>query len=179
MTEYRVVKCASRRSDTPSAVGGATYSLRHDHPPKYKPPQALLADYAAAQPALSTLTQNDGDLETSLGELIAAAAGTAVYGLDRDRLKTAFLKNLRREICGDDSLREKVETYNKNPTKAALLTELIVYVIDIVTIPINPAIATIAVLWVLKLGLRTFCDYTDPAAEITADPATDPTTEPK
>ncbi|MGB3668874.1 MAG: hypothetical protein WA984_02090, partial [Phormidesmis sp.] len=139
--------------------------------------QSLLADYAAAQPPLSTLTQNDGDLETSLGELVAATAGTAVYGAASDRLKTAFLKNLRREICGDDSLREKVETYNKNPTKAALLTGLIVYVIDIVTIPINPAIATIAVLWVLKLGLRTFCDYTDPTAEITTDLATDPATE--
>ena len=57
---------------------------------------------------------------------------------------------------------EKVETYNKNPGKAALLTGLIVYVVDIVTLPINPAIATIVVLWVLKLGLRTFCDYTEP-----------------
>jgi len=140
--------------------------------------QALLADYAAAQPALSTLTQNDGDLETSLGELVAATAGTAVYGLDRDRLKTAFLKNLRREICGDDSFREKVETYNKNPGKAALLTGLIVYIIDIVTIPINPAIATIAVLWILKLGLRTFCDYTDPATAPAIEPAIDATTEP-
>ncbi len=149
--------------------------------------QTLLADYAAAQPALATLTQNDGDLETSLGELVAAAAGTAAYGpardrgakgglvasapgaavrgLDGDRLLSVFLRTLRREICGDDSFLEKVETYNKNPGKSALFTGLIVYVIEVVTIPINPAIATIAVLWILKLGLRTFCEYTDPATE--------------
>ncbi|MGB3790825.1 MAG: hypothetical protein WA949_22650 [Phormidesmis sp.] len=43
--------------------------------------------------------------------------------------------------------------------------ELIVYVVNLVTLPINPAIATIVVLWVLKLGLRTFCEYTEPAPE--------------
>ena len=36
------------------------------------------------------------------------------------------------------------------------------YLIDLVTLTINPAIATIVVLWVLKLGIRTFCDYTEP-----------------
>ncbi|MEM8505933.1 MAG: hypothetical protein AAF716_22620 [Cyanobacteria bacterium P01_D01_bin.1] len=127
--------------------------------------QFLLQDYAAAQPALTLLDQHNGDIETSLTELIAAEAGTALYGIDRDKLQKVFLQNLRKEICGNDSFREKVENYNKSPGKAALLTGLIVYVIDIVTLPINPAIATIAVLWVLKLGLRTFCDYTEPAPE--------------
>lgn len=60
-----------------------------------------------------------------------------------------------------DSFKAKVEEYNKNPGKAALVTGMIVYLIDLVTLPINPAIATIAVLWVIKLGLRTFCDYTE------------------
>ncbi|HHP7246253.1 MAG TPA: hypothetical protein ACFE0H_16365 [Elainellaceae cyanobacterium] len=27
----------------------------------------------------------------------------------------------------------------------------------------QPAIATVVVLWVLNLGIRTFCDYTEPA----------------
>lgn len=127
--------------------------------------QSLLQDYTAAQPALTLLAQNNGNLETSLTELIAAEAGTVLYGIDRDRLQQVFLQNLRKEICGNDSFREKVENYNKNPDKAALLTGLIVYLIDIVTLPVNPAIATIAVLWILKLGLRTFCDYTAPSAE--------------
>lgn len=124
--------------------------------------QDLLQDYAPAQPALMTLRQHQGDLETSLEDLVVSAAGPAVYGDDRKTLRQVFLANLRRELCGDDSFREKVEEYNKNPAKAALLTGLIVYVIDVVTLPINPAIAVVVVLWVLKLGIRTFCDYTEP-----------------
>lgn len=134
-------------------------------PTELQTAQSLLQDYAAAQSAIALLNQNNGNLETSLEELIAAEAGTAAYRADRESLQTVFLRNLRKEICGDDSFREKVENYNKNPGKAALLTGMIVYVIDIVTLPINPAIATIAVLWVLKLGLRTFCDYTAPETE--------------
>ncbi len=122
----------------------------------------LLKDYEPADGAIATLRKYDGDLEASLSELVTAEAGTAVFGDAQKRLGNVFLKNLRREICGDDSFKEKVEEYNKNPGKAALVTGLIVYVIDVVTLPINPAIATIAVLWVLKLGLRTFCDYTEP-----------------
>ncbi|MEM1427730.1 MAG: hypothetical protein AAGF75_14410, partial [Cyanobacteria bacterium P01_H01_bin.130] len=83
---------------------------------------------------------------------------------DRRRLREVLLKNLRREICGDESFREKVEEYNKDPGKAALLTGLIVYVVDAIALPwLSPAIATVAVLWILKLGLRTFCDYTEPS----------------
>ncbi|MEL6259736.1 MAG: hypothetical protein AAFR12_01610 [Cyanobacteria bacterium J06626_6] len=135
-------------------------------PAEIQTAQSLLQNYAAAQPAFTTLTQNDGDLEASLGELVSAEAGSAVYGPDRDRLLTVFLRNLQKEICSDNSFRTKVEEYNKNSGKAALLTELIVYVIDAVALPmITPAIATIAVLWILKLGLRTFCDYTKPASD--------------
>lgn len=128
--------------------------------------QALLQTYTAAQPALTALTENDGDLDASLSELLAAETSRESYGLDRDRLRTVFLKNLRREICGDDSFREKVENYSKHPGKAELLTGLIVYLIDVVTLPINPAIAAVVVLWIIKLGLRTFCDYTDPNLQL-------------
>lgn len=88
-----------------------------------------------------------------------------MYSIDRARLWAVFLRNLRREVCGDDSFREKLESYSKSPDKAVLLTGLIVYVVNLVSLPINPAIATIVVLWVLKLGLRTFCEYTEPAQE--------------
>ncbi|MEO1208764.1 MAG: hypothetical protein AAFX78_04395 [Cyanobacteria bacterium J06638_20] len=124
--------------------------------------QRLLQGYDPAQPAIATLQNHHGNLETSLEELIVAEAGTAVYGEERQSLREVFVRNLRREICGDESFREKVEEYNRNPGKAALLTGLIVYLIDLVTLPINPAIATVVVLWVLKLGIRTFCDYTEP-----------------
>ncbi|MGF1568692.1 MAG: hypothetical protein ACFCVD_11595 [Nodosilinea sp.] len=95
--------------------------------------------------------------------MVISAAGTAVYGNDRKTLRQVFLANLRRELCCDDSFREKVEEYNKNPAQAALLTGLIVYVVELVALPwMSPEIATVAVLWVLKIGLRTFCDYTEP-----------------
>jgi len=124
--------------------------------------QAMLRDYGPAQLAIASLQQHQGDLEASLEELVGEAAGTAIYGDDRKTLRQVFLANLRRELCGDDSFREKEEEYNKDPTKAVLLTGLIVYVINAVTLPINPAIAVVVVLWVLKLGIRTFCDYTEP-----------------
>ncbi len=98
--------------------------------------QALLHDYAPAQPALATLAEQDGDLEASLTELVAAEAGTAMFGAERESLRAVFLRNLRREICGDDSFREKVESYSKSPDKAVLLTGLIVYVVNLVTLPI-------------------------------------------
>ena len=125
--------------------------------------QNLLQAYAPIQPALVTLRQHQGNLETSLDDLVVATAGTAAYGEDRKTLRQVLLANLRRELCGDDSFREKVEEYNKNPTQAVLLTGLIVYVVELVALPwLSPAIATIVVLWVLKIGLRTFCDYTEP-----------------
>jgi hypothetical protein len=132
--------------------------------------QHQLQDYAPAQAAIATLQQHNGDLETSLEELVVIEAGTAVYGDDRRTLRQVFVRNLRREICGDESFRVKVEEYNRNPGKAALLTGLIVYLVDLVTLPINPAIATIVVLWVLKLGIRTFCDYTEPVNSLEDSP---------
>lgn len=125
--------------------------------------QTLLQGYAPAQPALATLHQHQGDLESSLDDLVSAAAGATVYGEDRKTLRQVLLANLRRELCGDDSFRERVEEYNKNPAQAALLTGLIVYVVELIALPwMSPAIATVAVLWILKIGLRTFCDYTEP-----------------
>ncbi len=124
--------------------------------------QTLLQNYAPAQVALETLHHHQGNLETSMEDLAMAAAGTAAYGEDRKTLRQVLVANLRRELCGDDSFREKVEEYNKNPAQAALLTGLIVYVVELIALPwMSPAIATVVVLWVLKIGLRTFCDYTE------------------
>ncbi|MGF1520147.1 MAG: hypothetical protein ACFCVB_20430, partial [Nodosilinea sp.] len=126
--------------------------------------QAMLHGYGPAQPAIASLHQHQGNLEASLEDLVMESAGTAVYGEtvrgdSRKTLRQVLLANLRRELCGDDSFREKVEEYNKNPAQAALLTGLIVYVVELVALPwMSPAIATVAVLWVLKIGLRTFCD---------------------
>jgi divalent metal cation (Fe/Co/Zn/Cd) transporter len=46
-----------------------------------------------------------------------------------------------------------------------LLTGLIVSLITIFGLPIDPAIATIIVLYVVKIGLNTFCEYTEPETD--------------
>ncbi|MEL6232531.1 MAG: hypothetical protein AAFR24_21720, partial [Cyanobacteria bacterium J06627_3] len=112
-------------------------------PTELKTAQDLLSSYDPAQPALANLAQNDGDLDASFEDLVADAAGTAAYGEEKKKLKQVFLKNLRREICGNESFRTQVEKYNKKPGEAALLTGLIVGLIDLVTLPINPALATV------------------------------------
>lgn len=127
--------------------------------------QQLLQDYQDAQPGIAALRQNEGDFDAALERLVAEEAGTADFGVDRQRLREVFVQNLRKELCGDDSFRTQVEEYNKKPGKAEALAGLIVYVIDVVALPINPAIAVVVVLWVLKLGIRTFCDYTEPVSE--------------
>ena len=136
-------------------------------PAELQTAQSLLQNYADAQPAITTLGQHEGDLEASLEDLIGAAAGTATYstgaGPARKSLRASFIKTLRKEICGNDSFRTQVEKYNKSPDKATLLTGLIVYVVDLLALPfVTPAIATVAVLWILKVGLGTFFDYTEP-----------------
>jgi hypothetical protein len=48
---------------------------------------------------------------------------------------------------------------------APLLTGLIVSLITIFGLPIDPASATIIVLYIVKIGLNTFCEYTEPATD--------------
>lgn len=74
---------------------------------------------------------------------------------------------LRDEICGDEGFKAKVKEYNNNPASAPLLTGLIVYLASLAGASINPAIATIVVLWLLKIGMEVFCRYTEPEAEET------------
>ena len=125
--------------------------------------RVLLGDYAPAGGALATLSQNGGDLEASLEELVVAEAGTAVFGEGRRSLREVFVRNLRREVCGDEGFLARVEALNRKPGDAALLTGAIVYLVDLVALPmITPAIATVVVLWVVKLGIRVFCEYTEP-----------------
>ncbi|MBW4464710.1 MAG: hypothetical protein KME07_04625 [Pegethrix bostrychoides GSE-TBD4-15B] len=71
----------------------------------------------------------------------------------------------RREICEDDGFRGKVKEYTKNPGSAPLLTGAIVSLVTLATahgVAIDPAIATVIVLYILKIGLNVFCEYTKP-----------------
>ena len=52
--------------------------------------------------------------------------------------------------------------YSKNPTSAPLLTGLIVAVVSSAGLPIDPEIATVIVLYILKVGINIFCEYIKP-----------------
>ena len=112
------------------------------------------------QDAVAALEKHNGDLETSFRELWQEEVGE--LGPEDESLWDVTLKVLRQEICGDDGFRTKIVDYNKNPESASLLAGAILYLVSLTTLPINPAIATIIVLYVLKVGLNIFCEYTKP-----------------
>jgi hypothetical protein len=133
--------------------------------------QQTLQDYEPAQPAIATLTQSNGDLETSLEHYLRSQLGTAIFGdlpeVKGDRsLRKVTLEVLRNELCSDEGFRGKVTEYTQNKDSAPLLTGLIIYLATQVTlpIPIDPGLATLAVLYITKIGLNIFCEYTKPEA---------------
>ena len=75
------------------------------------------------------------------------------------------LNVLRQELCDDDGFRGQLQEYKKNPASSPFLSGLIVSLVGLATtsgLPIDPAIATVIVLYILKIGLNIFCDYTEP-----------------
>ncbi len=122
----------------------------------------ILQDYAPAQEAIDALERHDGDLGNSFDELWAEKHGRTLMQEGKSFRKTT-LKVLRNELCGDDGFRERVKEYSKSPGSTPLLTGLIVYLVGFAGLPIDPAIATVVVLYILKIGLNVFCEYTQPA----------------
>ena len=121
----------------------------------------LLKDYIPAQEALAVLNKNDGKLDASFDQLWEDKNGKQDYSQGKSLWKTT-LKVIRQEVCGNDGFRSKIDDYNKNPSSASLFTGAIVYLVGLTTLPINPAIATIIVLYIVKFGLNVFCEYTEP-----------------
>ncbi|MBW4632836.1 MAG: hypothetical protein KME30_13345 [Iphinoe sp. HA4291-MV1] len=122
----------------------------------------LLHDYSPAIEALVILEKNNGSLDTSFDELWEQKNRIQTYG--KKSLWRVTLGELRKELCGDDGFRIKVKEYTNNPGSAPLLTGLIVSLIGIAGahgLPIDPAIATIVVLYIVKIGLNIFCEYTE------------------
>ncbi len=123
----------------------------------------LLQDYNPAQEAIAILEENNGLLEASFEELWKEK--NRVQSLSEGKsLWEVTKKVLRKEICGNEGFRAKVKEYNQNKGKAnaaPLLTGTIVYLVGLITLPIDPAIATIIVLYILKVGLDIFCEYTE------------------
>jgi hypothetical protein len=132
-----------------------------------KSKQQLLQEYKPAQEAFTILEKNQGRLDASFDELWAEKTGQ-MYDPDPSKRKSLWkvmLGELRKELCGDDGFRGKVKEYTNNPGSAPLLTGLIVSLVGIAGangLPIDPAIATIIVLYIVKIGLNTFCEYTEP-----------------
>lgn len=126
--------------------------------------QQLLQEYEPAQEAFAILEKNQGRVDASFDELWEEKNGRQTFAKGKSLWKV-MLGELRKELCGDDGFRGKVKEYTNNPGSAPLLTGLIVSLVGIAGangLPIDPAIATIVVLYVVKIGLNTFCEYTEP-----------------
>lgn len=96
--------------------------------------------------------------------MLREKAGTLTFG---DRSVWQVTKQvLRQELCGDEGFRSKLEEYSKQGN-APMLTGLIVYLATQVTLPfpIDPALATLVVLYIAKVGMNIFCEYTKPEDE--------------
>lgn len=124
--------------------------------------QQALRDYEPSQPAIATLIDQDGDLDASLEALLRSQMGTATFG--QKSLKQVTLEVLREQLCGDEGFRQKLKEYMKNKESTPLLTGLIIYLAGQVVLPfpIDPALATLAVLYISKVSLEIFCRYTQP-----------------
>ena len=124
----------------------------------------LLQDYNPAQEAIAILEENNGLLEASFEELWKEKNGVQSLPAGKS-LWEVTKKVLRKEICSNEGFRAKVKEYNQNKgnanAAAPLLTGTIVYLVGLITLPIDPAIATIIVLYILKVGLDIFCEYTE------------------
>jgi hypothetical protein len=127
--------------------------------------QQLLQDYAPAQQALATLSQHNGRLDTSFDFLWADKIGQTYDATNQKSLWESTLKVLRDELCGDKGFGSQFQEYTKNPGSAPLLTGLIVSLTTLSGLPLDPAISTIIVLYLLKVGLKIFCEYTQPVGE--------------
>jgi hypothetical protein len=125
----------------------------------------LLKDYPEAQLGLDMLEKHQGNPKTSIEELVTKTSAQAirlVAGRAPRSVWEILLEQVYLELCGEeeDSLREMVKQAKRNPDSSPLLTGLIIYLVDLANVSINPALATVIVLYILKIGISTFCEYT-------------------
>jgi hypothetical protein len=126
----------------------------------------LMPDYTPAMEAMDHLEKHNGDMEMAFQDLWQEKNGQAMMTEGRS-LWQITLKTLRNELCGDDGFRGQIKEYTKNPASSPLLTGVIVSLVGLASangIPIDPAIATVIILYILKIGVNIFCDYTEPPA---------------
>jgi hypothetical protein len=120
----------------------------------------MLQGYSPSKTALMTLSENNGQIEQSFEQLWTEKYGKQDFG--NKSIWQSTLTVLRQELCGEEGIQNQVKEYSKNPTSAPLLTGLIVAVVGAAGLPIDPAIATVIVLYILKVGINIFCEYIKP-----------------
>lgn len=133
-----------------------------------KETKQLLQDYGPAQEAIALLEKYNGRLDKCFDELWIEKNESQKGEFDRGERPSLWevtLKTLRKEICGDEGLRSRLSKYVERPTDAVAFTAIIIYLVELTTLPINPAIATPIVLYILKIGLNVFCEYTEKKEE--------------
>ena len=126
----------------------------------------LMPDYTPGLEAMDHLEKHNGDMETAFQDLWQEKNPQVIMGGDKSLLQIT-LKALRNELCGDDGFRGQLTEYTKNPGSSPLLTGVIVSLVGLASssgLPPDPAIATVIVLYILKIGVNIFCDYTEPPA---------------
>jgi hypothetical protein len=127
----------------------------------------LMPDYPPGLEAMDHLEKHKGNMETAFQDLWQEKNGRAMMEEGRS-LWQITLKTLRNELCGDDGFRDQLKEYTKNPGSSPLLTGVIVSLVGLASangVPIDPAIATVIVLYILKIGVNIFCDYTEPTGD--------------
>ncbi|MEH2183642.1 hypothetical protein [Nostoc sp.] len=119
----------------------------------------LLKEYQLANKAIDAVERHNGNLETSFEELWIEKNGQSAMGVKK--IWQTTLDVLRDELCGNEGFRARLSDYTKSPENAVLLTAAITSLMALTAIPLDPSIATIVVLYILKIGLNVYCKYTD------------------
>jgi len=119
----------------------------------------LLKEYQPANEAIDAVERHNGNLETSFEELWIEKHGQSAMGVKK--IWQTTLDVLRDELCGNEGFRARLSDYTKSPENAVLLTAAITSLMALAAIPLDPSIATIILLYILKIGLNVYCKYTD------------------
>ena len=124
-----------------------------------KSARELLKEYQPANEAIDAIERHNGNLETSFEELWIEKHGQSAMGVKK--IWQTTLDVLRDELCGNEGFRARLSDYTKSPENAVLLTAAITSLMALAAIPLDPSIATIIILYIVKIGLNVYCKYTD------------------
>ncbi|MFN6473916.1 MAG: hypothetical protein RMY36_030170 [Nostoc sp. SerVER01] len=124
-----------------------------------KSARELLKEYQPANKAIDAVERHNGNLDRSFEELWIEKNGNPTMG--GKKIWQTTLDVLRDELCSNEGFRARLRDYTKSPENAVLLTAAITSLMALTAIPLDPSIATIVVLYILKIGLNVYCKYTD------------------